>query len=180
MRSPPVRQLINLLAAIGLVPGSIACSGDNATGPSAETTLESVIPGADATGVDPSGMITVRFSGPMASGMDRYVDLHQGDISGPVVPMPCALSADRSAVICTPDQPLQPGTTYTIHMGAGMMDANGRPVETESHGMGLGGQPVTGQMMGGMHDGEPTGMMGSGWRHPGDGHLGMAFTFETA
>ena len=180
MRNQPMRQLIIPLAAIGMVSGSVACSNDSATAPSGDTILESVTPGAGARGVDPSGTITVRFSGPMASGMDRYVDLHQGAISGPVVPMTCALSADRSAVTCTPDQPLHPTTTYTIHMGAGMMDASGRPVETESHGMGLGGQPVTGQMMGGMHGGQPTGMMGSGWSHPGDGHLGMAFAFETA
>jgi hypothetical protein len=34
--------------------------------------------------------------------------------------------------------------------------------------------------MGGMHGGHPTGMMGDGWEHPGDGHLGMVFTFQTS
>ena len=65
-------------------------------------------------------------------------------------------------------------------MGSGMMDGSGHPAEIESHGMGMGGQPVSGGMMGGMHDGQPTGMMGDGWEHPGDGHLGMAFTFQTS
>ena len=65
-------------------------------------------------------------------------------------------------------------------MGAGMMDASGRPVDMEAHAMVMGGQPVTGQLMGGMHGGQPTGMMGSGWMDPGDDHLGVAFGFETA
>jgi hypothetical protein len=122
----------------------------------------------------------VRFSQPMAGGVEQYVDLHQGGIDGPVVPMPCELSDDRSTLTCTPGQPLQSGTAYTIHIGAGMMDEGGRPVEVEDHGMGMGGQPVTGGMMGGVHGGQSTGLMGPGWQHPGDGHLGMAFTFETA
>lgn len=33
--------------------------------------------------------------------------------------------------------------------------------------------------MGGMHGGQPMGMMGQGWQH-GDGHLGKAFTFQTS
>jgi hypothetical protein len=76
--------------------------------------------------------------------------------------------------------PLQPGTSYTIHMGSGMMDASGRPVETAEHGLQMGGQSVTGQMMGGMHGGQPSSMMGPGWRHAGDDQVGMAFTFEAA
>jgi hypothetical protein len=43
----------------------------------------------------------------------------------------------------------------------------------------MGGQSVTGQMMGGMHGGQPSSMMGPGWRHSGDDHVGMAFTFES-
>jgi hypothetical protein len=60
-----------------------------------------------------------------------------------------------------------------------MMDGSGHPAEIESHGMAMGGQPVTSQMMGGMHNGQPTGMMGQGWTDS-DGHIGMAFTFETS
>jgi hypothetical protein len=33
-------------------------------------------------------------------------------------------------------------------------------------------------MMGGMHDGQMVGMMGTGWRH--GTHYGMMFTFTTA
>jgi hypothetical protein len=174
-----MRRLIITLAGIGLAAGSTACSEDGATAPSEETVLESVTPAAGATGVELSAPVAVRFSGPIASGMEEYVDLHQGGIDGPIVPMTCTPSADRIAMTCTPDQPLRTRTTYTIHMGAGMMDGSGRPIETEAHGMAMGGQPVTGQMMGGMHGGQSTGMMGPGWGHRADGHLGMAFAFET-
>jgi hypothetical protein len=121
----------------------------------------------------------VRFNGSMGAGMERYVDLHRGDIAGPLVPMSCIWSTDRSTLTCTPGGPLQPGTRYTIHLGSGMVDAGGRRVETEEHGMQMGGQPVNGQMIGPMHGPEPAGMMEPGWRGAGDGHFGMGFTFET-
>jgi len=175
-----MQQLIFTLAAIALASAAVACNGNDPTSPGGETVLEAVTPPAGASDVDPSGTMTMRLSGPMASGMEQYMDLHEGSIGGRVVPMTCALSADRRTLTCTPDQPLKPGTTYTIHIGAGMMDGTGRPVEAETHGMAMGGEPVTGAMMGGMHGGQAAGMMGPGWRHQGDEHLGMAFTFETA
>ena len=75
--------------------------------------------------------------------------------SGPLVPMSCALSTDRRTLPCTPGGLLQSSTRHTIYVWSGMMDAEGHAVETEQHGMQLGGQPVTGQMMGPMHGGEP-------------------------
>jgi hypothetical protein len=60
-----------------------------------------------------------------------------------------------------------------------MMDADGHLVDTERPGMQMGGQAVTGGMMGTAHGGQPESMMGLGWQDPNDGHLGMAFTFET-
>lgn len=95
------------------------------------------------------------------------------------MPMTCTWSDDRTTLSWTPSSPLQPGTRYTIHIGSEMRDADGRPVETEERGLHMGGQPVTEQMMGGMHGGRSSDMMGPGWRHAGDDHLGMAFTFET-
>jgi hypothetical protein len=174
-----MRLLRIALAVAGPALGLAACSDNDTTAPGSDTTLEAVIPSAEATGVDPAGPITVRFSGPMGTGMEQYLDLHQGDIGGPIVQMNCAWSADRTTLTCAPGAPLQPGTSYTIHLGSGMMDGNGRPVETEEHGLQMGGQPVTGQMMGGMHGGQASSMMGPGWRHAGDDHVGMAFTFET-
>jgi hypothetical protein len=167
------------LAVIGPAVGLTACSDNGTTAPDGGTALEAITPSDGATGVDPTGAITIRFSGPMGSGMEQYMDLHQGDITGPVRQVSCVWSDDRTTMTCTPGAPLQPGSNYTIHLGSGMMDASGRPVDTEEHGRQMGGEPVTDQMMGGMHGGEATNMMGSGWRHPGDDHLGMAFTFET-
>jgi hypothetical protein len=174
-----MRLLRITFAVIGPALGLAACSDNDTTAPGSDTTFEAVTPSAGATDVDPAGPITVRFSGPMGTGMEQYVDLHRGDIGGPIAPMNCAWSADRTTLTCTPGVPLQPGTGYTIHLGSGMMDGSGRPVEMEDHGRQLGGQPLTGQMMGGMHGDQPAGMMGTGWRHPGDDHLGMAFRFET-
>lgn len=175
-----MQRFIITLTAIALASGAVACSDDDTTSPGGETVLQAVTPADGATTVDPSVGITMRLSGAMASGMEQYIDLHHGSVAGPLVPMTCALSADRRTLTCTPNQPLEPGTGYTIHMGAGMMDETGRPVETETHGMAMGGEIVTDDMMGGMHGGQGSGMMGSGWRHQGDEHLGMAFTFETA
>ena len=174
-----MRMLTIAVLMTASVVGLTGCGGDNATAPDSETVLESVSPAAQATGVDPSTPVVMRFSGPMASGMEQYVDIHQGGIDGPVVPMTCAFSADRTTLTCTHDEPLGSRTTYTIHLGSAMMDGSGHPAEIESHSMAMGGQPVTGQMMGGMHNGQPTGMMGQGW-HDGDDHLGLAFTFETS
>jgi hypothetical protein len=166
------------LAVIGPALGLTACSDNGTTAPDGDTTLEAVTPSTRASGVDAAGPITVRFSGPMSTGMEQYVDLHRDDIGGPVVHMSCAWSDDRTTLTCTPGMPLQPGTSYTFHLGSGMMDASGRSVETEEHGLQMGGQPVTGQMMGGMHGGQAPSMMGPGWRHAGDDHVGMGFTFE--
>lgn len=171
-----MRKVKILLAAAALALA--AC--DDSNSPEDQTVLEEVTPAAGTLDADREGSIVVRFSQSMASGMEQYVDLHQAGVEGPAVPMACELSDDRTTLTCTPEQPLQSGMAYTIHIGAGMMDASGRPVEVEDHGMGIGGQPVTSEMMGNMHSGQSTGLMGQGWKHPGDGHLGMAFAFETA
>ncbi len=174
------------LAAIALGLGTWSCGGGDGDGgtapppPEAATELAGVTPAANATGVPADGPIVLRFSGPMGDGMEQYVDLHLGPVRGAVVPMSCGWSADRTALTCAPDHPLEPGTHYTVHVGGGMMDAAGHRVEVERSGGAMGGMPVGGGMMGGMHGGTPTGMMGPGWRHGPDGHLGMTFEFTTA
>lgn len=159
-----MRSLRVTLGIVSALLGMSACSDSGPTTPGGITTLTEVIPAAGATGVDPAGSMMAQFSGAMAAGMERYMNLHQGDVAGPLVPMSCGWSPDRTTLTCTPGYPLQSSTRYTIYLGSGMMDADGHMAETEQHGMQLGGQPVTGQMMGPMHGG------GSG---------GMAFTFET-
>lgn len=156
-----------------------ACSDGGVTAPAGGMALAEITPAPGATGIDPASPIAIRFSGAMASGMEQYADLHRGDISGPVVPMGCAWSTDRSTLTCTPGEPLQSETRYTIHMGSGMTDANGRMADTEQYGMQMGGQPVTAAMLGPMHGGNPAGMLGPGWQDADHGHMGIAFTFKT-
>ena len=169
-----------LMAAIVLALGFAMSACSDSTSPSTTgASLDAVSPTPGATGVDPATVMTMRFSAAMQTSMMQYVDLHQGTIAGSVVPMTCSWSSDATALTCQPNHPLQPGTTYALHMGGGMMNANGDPVDVEQHGMTLGGQPVSGDMMGGMHGGQGARMMASGWMDP-DGHYGMEFTFTTA
>lgn len=64
-----------------------------------------------------------------------------------------------------------------LHVGGGMTDATGAPVDYGRCGA-LGGQRATPQMMqGGMMGGG--GEMGPGWQGR-DGSYGMLFTFTTA
>ena len=83
-----------------------------------------------ATGTTVGSPITLRFSGAMGAGMEQYVDLHMGDLSGAEVAMSCAWSADRTQLTCTPGSPLAPRTPYAIHLGGGMMSAGGVAVTT--------------------------------------------------
>jgi len=169
---------------------AIACGGGNSmTGPSMSSpgggsgsagavTLMAVSPVAGATGVPVGSPITFRFSGAMGSGMEQYMDLHMGDLSGAEIPMNCAWSADRTLVTCTPTSPLASRMMYAIHLGGGMTSANGGAVDC-TPGLGMGGQWIMGGMMTGTHGGMGWGMMGSGWRNA-NGSYGMVFIFTTA
>lgn len=160
-----MRWLRVTLGVAGAMLGIAACSDSSPTTPGAVTTLSEITPRPGATAVDPGGPIMLRFTGAMGDGMERYMSLHRGYVAGPLVPMSCAWSTDRSTLSCKPGSgPLQSGTRYTIHLGSGMMDAGGHVVETEQRGMQMGGQPVSGQPMGPMHSGD---------------QAGVAFAFET-
>jgi hypothetical protein len=151
-----------------------ACS--NSTAPNA-VSLTSVAPAPGASAVSTTTTVMASFSGPMMAGMEQYVDLHQGGVDGPIMPMTCAWNGDRTTLTCTPNSPLAGGTGYTIHMGAGMTDAQGNMVNM-AHGTTMGGQWATSGMMGGTHGGMNVGMMGAGWKD-GMGHYGMLFPFTT-
>ena len=163
-----------------------ACSGGASTAPTTDnptpspsaTALVAMSPDGGATGVSPSVTMTMQFSGPMTAGMEQYVDLHIGDLSGAVVPMSCGWSGDRTLLTCTPAVPLAAHTTYAIHLGGGMMSAGGVAVDYTTYGPGMGGQWIMGGMMTGTHGGMGWGMMGSGWRNA-NGSYGMVFTFTT-
>jgi len=78
----------------------------------------------------------MNFGAAMQTSMMQYVDLHQGTIAGSVVPMICSWSSDATTLTCQPNQPLQHGTSYVLHRGGGMMNANGDPVDVEHHAEG--------------------------------------------
>jgi hypothetical protein len=147
--------------------------------PGAVPGLVSVAPRGGSTGVAISEPIALLFGTPIAAAMEQYVDLHQGSIAGPLVPISCAFSADRTTLTCVPNGPLAPRTTYVLHVGGGMMTVSGQPIDYGTHGPGMGGLWVTGGMMGPAHGGHTWGMMGPGWRHS-NGSYGMEFSFTTA
>ena len=68
-------------------PGDLR-SGGAVTSP----TFMSVSPGGGAMGVAAGTPLELHWGAPMGVGMEQYVDLHMGDLSGPVVPMSCGWS----------------------------------------------------------------------------------------
>jgi hypothetical protein len=179
MERMPLRSPLLLATTALLALG--ACSSDAVAPPVQPTVLLSVVPQGGATGVDPDTDVVLSFDHPMMPGMEEYVALHQGDVTGPEVAGTCTLSADGMQMTFAPDTPLEPNTTYTVHMGGGMMDEDGDYVDLEDHGPGMGGHWATDEMMGG---GGPMGgqmgsHMGDGWQNPDDGTWGMVFTFTT-
>jgi hypothetical protein len=153
-------------------------SGSGGGGASGGAAFMSESPAAGAIGVAVGTPMMFRFSGAMAAGMEQYVDLHMGDLSGAEVGMGCAWSADRTQLTCTPGSPLAPHTTYAMHLGGGMTSAGGMALDYTA-GLGMGGQWIMGGMMTGTHGGMGWGMMGNGWRNA-NGSYGMVFTFTTA
>ena len=160
------------LAAAALAACSSGGSVLDADG-AARVALQTVSPSNGAAGVSITMPMAMRFSGPLGSGMERYVVVHEGSVTGPVVAGRWSWSDDRRTLTFTPDVPLKPRTTYVIHMGGGMLGQNGMPVNYASCA-GLGGSAVPGGMMG-----RGAGMMGPGWQGS-DGGYGMTFTFTTA
>ncbi len=168
-------RLFSLGGVAGIAVVALGACGDTA-GP-ATAILTAVSPAPAAAAVAPSTTITLTFGQPMMAGMEQYMDLHQGGIAGPTVPMSCAWSPDGTTLTCAPTNPLAAGTQYTIHVGAGMTDTQGNMCTMDAWTT-MGGQWATSGMMGGTHAGQPVGMMGAGWKH--GSYYGMLFTFTTA
>lgn len=183
-----IPSTVRSMAAVALVSAVAACSGET-TAPQATpepTALLSVQPAGGSVDVSVGAQVVVTFDHGIADGMEEYVDLHKGSLSGPAVGGTWVLSTDQTRLTFTPASPLEPATTYVVHIGGGMMDEDGDLVDLEMHGLGMGGAWATGAMMtggmGGMMGGQ-TGMgghMGSGWESPTGGNYGMVFTFTTA
>lgn len=135
--------------------------------------------------------VVVAFDGPLMEGMEGFAMLHRGEVTGPEVPGDWTASPDRTALTFTPAAALEPGTLYTVHLGGGMMDEDGRHADLAAHGLQMGGDWATDEMMGGgvMDQGSMMGRgmggamgaahMGQGWQHPENGSYGMVFSFTT-
>jgi hypothetical protein len=93
----------------------------------------------------------VGFDHPIAEGMERYAALHEGSVTGPEVSGTWTRSEDGTMPSFSPDAPLKPATTYSVHLGGGMMDPDGGMVDLGMHGLAMGGDWATQSMMtGGM------------------------------
>jgi hypothetical protein len=141
--------------------------------------LESVAPAGGAAQVQVGTTVVIRFSHVMGAGMEAYAALHEGGVTGSLVPGLWSWSADRRELTFVPATPLKPQTRYTIHLGGGMRDAGGRSVNMTHHGPHMGGQWMSGHMMSGGMMGGGHGHVGAGWRHE-NGSYGMTFSFTTA
>ncbi len=193
------------LMALASLPLVLAACGDSSTAvdPLPEIpTLLTVSPQGGAVNVDPSGPITLTFDHPMGPAMEQFVALHEGDIHGPEVPGTWIFSQDRMVLRFHPGSALKPATTYTIHLGGGMVGEHGHQADIGTHGPGMGGEWATDDMMNETHGpgtghgpddghgpghgdgpghgpGDHTDHMGPGWQHE-NGTYGMVFTFTTA
>jgi hypothetical protein len=173
---------INLIGVLAVAAAS--CTRDAFAPTLPRTSLTGISPQGGSASVSTTTAITVRFDHAMPASMQAYVTLHQGDVTGSLVPCSAAWSADSLTLNMTPTNPLQPSTTYTIHMGGAIMDAFGDSVDLGRHGTGMGGESASGSMMTGsgmMGGGGPMAgqEMGPGWAG-GDGMYGMVFTFTTS
>ncbi|MDP2480079.1 MAG: Ig-like domain-containing protein [Candidatus Palauibacterales bacterium] len=178
------KTALSILATVVMA----GCSGAGVSAPPASTLLLNVAPAGGSSGVSVDTTITITFNHPMNPAMSRYASVHEGDISGPVVDGSWSWSVDTTILTFTPASALKAATTYVIHLGGGMMDAEGDPVDMSQYGPGCGGQTATAGMMGGgggsggMGPGMGSGMgseMGQGWEGS-DGTYGMIFTFMTS
>lgn len=150
----------------------------------ASTALVSMSPVGGATDVDPAEPVVVTFDHAIDPAMAEYAALHEGDVNGPEVAGTWSLSGDSTGLVFTQEEPLKPATRYTIHLGGGMIDAEGHHVDLGTNGTHMGGEWATDSMMGGgMGGGGMDGHhehTGDGWEHPDNGSYGMIFTFTTA
>jgi len=163
-----------------------ACSNDGPSAPDptpdgATARLVAVEPPGGSVGVGLDAPVTVEFDHAMDPATSSYVDLHAGDLAGPVVPGTWEWLDGHTRLRFTPSGAFEPASTYAIHVGGGMMDEDGRVVDLETHGGEMGGAWATDTMMGGAMGGQmdPADHMGGAWDHPSNGSHGMAFVFTT-
>lgn len=182
-----IGSTFKLAAVVGAAAVAGACS-ETTTNPQVTEppALLSVQPEGGAMDVSVGSDVVVTFDHALARGMEEYAALHEGTVTGPEVSGTWTLSEDGTVLTFVPSASLKPATTYVIHIGGGMTDANGDHVDLDMHGISMGGQWATQSMMtdgmGGMGGmgGQTSDHMGAGWQHPSNGTYGMVFLFTTA
>ena len=179
MKVRNMARLLGMAVGAGLLVAAVGCEDDATTPQMEETALLSVIPQGGTTGVDPNGPFVLEFTHSMQSGMEEYADVHEGDVEGPLVAGSWSWNTEFTKLTFTPVAPLKKLTQYVVHIGGGMVDEDGNPINYGLHGLGMGGQWMTQQMHQGGQHGYGTGQ-GEGWTHPTNGSYGMVFIFTTA
>ncbi len=179
------RNVVAVIAiASSLALGACSSSSSSSTGPDATAPAAlSVLPAALATGVGATTPIVITFNTSMMSGMEMLVVVHEGSVTGTQVTGSSSWSADRHVLTITPVTALKAKTTYVVHLSPGLQGMNGTAIDLAQCTR-IGGQSVSGAMMGsgtaGMMNGTwGPGMMGAGWQ-AADGTFGMLFSFTTA
>lgn len=162
---------------------SACSSSDTGVSPAATDapSLASIQPASAATSVTVSAPVVLKFSHAMMTGMEMLVVLHEGSVTGAVVPCTATWSADRMTLTLVPQAAMKHATTYMVHMSPSLTDTAGHMINM-TPGAAMGGQMVSGSMMGGgsMMNGQwGPGMMGAGWQ-AANGTFGMVFSFTTA
>lgn len=135
-----------------------ACSGAPSSPQDDQLEVLSVVPRDGATGVSPGARIALDFTHAMQPGMEQYLVLHEDDVNGAAVAGQWTWSADYRKLTFAPASPLKFQTKYTIHMGMGMMNADGSMSgdHAQHHG-----SSSAGHMSGGMMESSGSSMMGS-------------------
>jgi len=166
---------------------SAACSSDTPLAPgltpgAGEALLIGVEPAGGSVGVGLDARVTLEFDRAMNPAMSSYADVHEGSLAGSEVPGTWEWLDDDTMLRFIPSGAFQPATTYAIHVGGGMMDADGHVVDLETHRVEMSGEWATDAMMGEALGGhmDPADHMGGAWDHPSNGSHGMFFTFTTA
>jgi len=166
-----------MVVGVLLVGGAaVACSDSPTTG-SDVAVVTAVTPTGGAVGVQRDTPIEIDFSRTMLDGVEADAAVHLGGVTGPEVNGTWTWMDDHMRLRFTPDAPLDSATMYTIHLGGGMMDADGNAMNYDSCLSAYGGDWVTSEMLSGgtMGSGD---MMGPGWRNA-NGMYGVMFTFQT-
>ena len=183
MISRTLSILATTLAIGACTKGAMSPTDAASTSFAGAPALAGLTPAAGTTGVDPARPITINFTMSMMTGMEMLVIVHEGSVTGLQVAGTSVWSTDRTTLTFTPAAPLKAKTTYVVHFSPSLQGTNGKTINM-GVGSAMGGQMVTGGMMGsfgaGMMNGQwAPGMMGAGWK-ASDGTFGMMFTFTTA